>query len=106
VIDTLTPGEVRKRCRLLLNRYRRGQVLNPEDIEAVAGLRLFGTLRDDENGARRAMEVPHPAVLERGTALGQDMHGLALQVMGRGEIPQRRWGTGFLGTAGRRRVRT
>jgi pilus assembly protein CpaE len=107
VLETLTPGEVRARCRLLLNRYRRGQLLGPGDIEEVVGLPVFSTLRDDEVGARRALEVPQPAVLERTNGLGRDMHGLALLVTGGNrEIPQRRWGNGFWGAARRARVRS
>jgi pilus assembly protein CpaE len=94
VLDTLTPHEIRSRCRLVLNRYRRGQLLGAEDIEELTGLEVFGRLRDDENGVRRAMEVPEPVVFQR-NGLGRDMHTLANRVAGRQPVASRRWANGF-----------
>jgi pilus assembly protein CpaE len=97
VLDTLTPHEIRSRCRLIVNRDRKGQLLGAHDIEELTGLEVFGRLRDDENGVRRAMEVPEPVVFQR-NGLGRDLHALAHRVAGRGTMPARRWGTGFFRT--------
>lgn len=94
VLDTLAPQDVRSRCRLVVNRLRRRDVLGPEDIQDLSGLPVYGTLRDDENRVRQAMEVPEPVVFQR-NGLGRDLHRLAVRVAGREPERSRRWGSGF-----------
>lgn len=72
-----------KRLRLVVNRYRKNDLLSLDDLESTVGLPVHRTLTNDFQSVIESLSTGKPLVLNNGSQYTRELKELAAQIAGR-----------------------
>ncbi len=72
-----------KRLRLIVNRYRKNDLLSLDDLESTVGLPVHRTLSNDFHSVIESLSTGKPLVLNNGSQYTRELKELAAQIAGK-----------------------